>query len=351
MVVLPSSPRLQLAAKRLLTSPASSLLPSSLILDGQDTTNLSAQLQAKGYAPTSQQLISQEATIMVKDRMDKLFRGEFETGIYPDEWHWREGISMPHAAREICNSWKSDRLIAAIVLNEKIGRFISKVMGWESVRIAQDDLVWKVPSTQQDHTHSRRIDTVGFHQDSAYISNNFEPYDNNSVTLWIALDDVDKDSGCLEYAVGSHKWRPLQHRMDDDEVASSTNRSISDFHSSDELSYRKGLSTASQLAGVPADQIEVDMVPVKEGYAILHHQDVYHGSAPNMRSRHRRALVAHYLRGGVSFRQGNGNVPFGGATYIYGRYKRYNSVELDETFFPIIYGKKRTEWLDDYIAR
>jgi len=330
----------------------SSSLPSTpLILDGHDTTNLSAQLHAKGYAPTFKQLISHEATIMVKDRMDKLFRGEFETGIYPDEWHWREGISMPHAAREICNSWKSDRSIAAIVLNEKIGRFISKVMGWESVRIAQDDLVWKVPSTQQDDSHSRRIDTVGFHQDSAYISNNFEPYDNNSVTLWIALDDVDKDSGCLEYAVGSHKWRPLQHRMDDDEVVSSTNKDISDFHSSDELSYRKGLSTASQLAGVPADKIEVDMVPVKEGYAILHHQDVYHGSAPNMGQRHRRALVAHYLRGDVSFRQGNGNVPFGGATYIYGRYKRYNSVELDETFFPIIYGKKRTEWLDDYIAR
>ena len=43
----------------------------------------------------------------IKDRMPKLFRGEFETDIYPDEWHWREGISRPEAAREMCNSWKS----------------------------------------------------------------------------------------------------------------------------------------------------------------------------------------------------------------------------------------------------
>jgi len=289
---------------------------------------------------------------MVKDKMNKLFRGEFETGIYPDEWHWREGISRPNAAREICNAWKSDRSIASIVLAEKMGRIISQVMGWESVRIAQDDLVWKVPSTQDATDDSRRIDTVGFHQDSAYISNQFKPYDNNSVTLWIALDDVDKDGGCLEYAVESHKWRPLQHRMNEEQITSPTNREISEFHSSDESSYRDALSTAAQLAGVPGAQVVVDMVPVKEGYAVLHHQDTYHGSGTNKRSQHRRALVAHYIRGDVTFRQENENDgPFGGATYIYGRYKRYNSVELDETFFPIIYGHERTEWLDDYIAR
>lgn len=349
-MVLQSNPRLQLAAKRQLRRQLLSS-SSSLILDGHDddAAYLSSQLHARGYAPTPQ-LLSHDATVMLKDRMSKLFRGEFETGIYPDEWHWREGISKPNAAREICNAWKSDRKIAAIVLNEKIGRFISKVMGWDSVRIAQDDLVWKVPSMQQDRDNLYRIDTVGFHQDSAYISNQFEPYENNSVTLWIALDDVQKDSGCLEYAVGSHKWRPLQHRMNGEEKAPSTDTDISDFHSSDESSYQEGMSYAAQLAGVPGDQIVIDKVPVKEGHAILHHQDIYHGSAPNRRSQHRRALVAHYLRGDINFRQDSEHIPFGGASYIYGRYKRYNSVEVDETFFPIIYGDERTEWLDDYIT-
>ena len=26
-------------------------------------------------------------------------------GIYPDEWHWREGISKPEKFREIVNAW------------------------------------------------------------------------------------------------------------------------------------------------------------------------------------------------------------------------------------------------------
>ena len=197
--------------------------------------------------------------------------------------------------------------------------------------------MWKVPSTQQYKDDSSRIDTVGFHQDSAYISNQFTPYDNNSVTLWIALDDADVDTGCLEYAVGSHKWR------NNEEGTSKNSEISSEFHSTDESSYRNGLSVAARLAGVSQNRVEA--VPVKEGCAVLHHQDVWHGSAGNKSpTRHRRALVAHYIRGDVNFRHDPN------PTYIYGRYKRYNSIELDETFFPIIYGERRTEWLDDFIA-
>jgi ectoine hydroxylase-related dioxygenase (phytanoyl-CoA dioxygenase family) len=210
-----------------------------------------------------------------------------------------------------------------------------------AVRIAQDDVVWKVPSTQQYTDDS----TVGFHQDSAYISNQFEPYDNNSVTLWIALDDADECNGCLEYSVGSQKWRPLLHRMNDhsNTTTSTESSEISDFHSSDSSSYRNGVSVAAQLAGVSQNIVEA--VVVKEGFGVLHHQDVWHGSNANKSpTRHRRALVAHYIRGDLRFRQK-------GANYIYGRYKRHNSVVLDETFFPIIYGKERSKWLDDFLTK
>ena len=47
--------------------------------------------------------------------------------------------------------------------------------------------------------------------------------------------------------------------------------------------------------------------------------------------------------------------PWGSTSYIYGKYKRYNSVDVDESFFPIIYategsGKSRTQWIDKYVA-
>jgi len=49
-----------------------------------------------------------------RKRFEPLFRGEFETGIQPDEWNWQHGKSDPSFTRQICNGWKADRTIAAL---------------------------------------------------------------------------------------------------------------------------------------------------------------------------------------------------------------------------------------------
>ena len=341
--------------------PARAIL-ASLEQHLHDAPFLAARLFDEGFAKTNHPLLNRQTCEKVRDRLPRLFRGEFDTGNYPDEWHWREGISKEHAAREICNAWKSDRTIASVVLNEDVGRLVADVMGWDSVRIAQDDLVWKPPSQLQARS-AQRIDTVGFHQDSAYISTQFEPYDCNSVTLWMALDDATEENGCVEYAVGSHKWRPLLHHSEGSEIEkqgkSGSGSEISAFHSADGTSYRNGISAAAHLAKCANPLETIEAAPVKEGHAIFHHQDVWHGSGPNMSThRHRRALVGHYIRGDVSFVQSKGQQkgPYGNSSYIYGRYRRYNSVEVDDSFFPVIYGLgggnnlSRTEWIDEFIA-
>ena len=92
------------------SSSNQSLLSS---LDKHDTKALASQLSKNGYVKTSHPILTPQACQLLKNQiMPKLFRGEFDTGNYPDEWHWREGISMPQAAREMCNSWKSNRTIA-----------------------------------------------------------------------------------------------------------------------------------------------------------------------------------------------------------------------------------------------
>ena len=109
--------------------------------------------------------------------------------------------------REMCNVWKSDRLVASIILQESLGKLVCEIMGWPSVRIAQDDVIWKPPYGVEDGAlldDNRSV--VGFHQDSFYISSQFEPQDNNSVTVWMALDDADDETGCIQYVPGSHLW-------------------------------------------------------------------------------------------------------------------------------------------------
>ena len=115
---------------------------------------------------------------------------------------------------------------------------------------------------------------------------------------------------------------------------------ISSFHSSDETSYRDVIYLAAKLAGVDNPHNTIQSAPAKEGFAILHHQDCWHGSGPNLSSkRHRHALVVHYIRGDVTFRDSSNNNekkrngPFGRATYIYGRYKRSTVLSLMKASF------------------
>jgi len=79
------------------------------------------------------------------ERIERLFYGEFETGIYPDEWYWRPGMSLDHVTREMCNAWKSDRLIASLVLSQEIGRLSATLAGWTGARIGQDSMWLKPP--------------------------------------------------------------------------------------------------------------------------------------------------------------------------------------------------------------
>jgi hypothetical protein len=302
-------------------------------------------LQEQGFCVYPHRLVSESTCRSLHKRIPKLFAGEFETGVYPDEWHWREGISKQDGVtREMCNVWKSDRLVASIILQESLGKLVAQIMDWPSVRIAQDDLIWKPPCISTIDNNS----VVGFHQDSAYISSQFEPCENNSVTVWMALDDTDEETGCVQYAVGSHKkWKEGELNEDVETLSSAT------FHGSGAESYQDSLPSSNNMSNAT-----IVSAPVSQGYALFHHQNVWHGSGPNLSAtRHRRALVGHYLRGDVHFADPESTprqTPWGQASYIYGRYKRFQSVEVDESFFPVIYaspgqGQERTIWLDDYI--
>lgn len=237
----------------------------------------------------------------LRDRFEPLFDGNFTTGIYPDEWHWRKGISKETAFREIVNAWKSDNVVQRVVLSEKLGKLACELMNWEGCRIAQDDILWKPPQTKG----------VGYHRDSSYISKQFKPIKNNSVTFWLALDDADSQSGVVEYLSGSHEGYAFKD-------------SSREFFSSDELSkYDKKNFIAPTL---------------KAGDILCHHQDILHGSSDNdTKDRPRRAIGIHYVRSDV---QWSDKQP---VDYIYGRYKIKGEDTPRDDFFPLVYQRSKSK--------
>jgi phytanoyl-CoA hydroxylase len=111
---------------------------------------------------------------------------------------------------------------------------------------------------------------VGWHQDATYLHT--EPV---TVTgFWIALDDADRDNGCLMALPGAHRC-PLRRR----------------FHRTGE-----GLVTET-LDGAPWPSAPPVALEASRGTLVVLHGLLPHASAPNRSSRPRHAYALHLIDG------------------------------------------------------
>ncbi len=231
-------------------------------------------------------------------RFEKLFRGEFETGLQPDEWNWRQGRDSDELTRQICNAWKADRTIAATVLRSDIGEICARLRGWPGARINQDNVIWKPPGAK----------ALGFHQDESYQS---WIVPAEMMTCWMTLDDTLVEQGTIEYAKGSHRWK--------------LSDPIRQFHAPDD-------PLADLTANARAAGKAVTLVPIEvpAGSAVIHHGRTWHGSRANSGHGMRRSVVAHCMSSEAVYHPVH-------TSPVYSRYKRHNDNTMDESFFPVIW--------------
>ncbi|MCV0370203.1 phytanoyl-CoA dioxygenase family protein [Filomicrobium sp.] len=260
-----------------------------------------------------ERVLSEDRIVALRESFPKLFAGRFDTGVYPDEWYWREGMSLPDVTRHIANAWKADLTIAKLVLSEDLGKAAARLTGWSSVRLGQDTIWWKAPKTK----------SIAYHQDSSFMD-----FLNPAltVTCWVTLDDTSREAGTLEYVPGSHLWplTPLPEA----------------FHG--EKDYRSQMKVAAEAVGIiPPDPIFIE---VPAGSCVFHAGEIWHGSGPNTTGdRMRRSIGIHMIPGDAEFSERHGG-------YIYKRYQRTGDPKLEESFFPLLASDvgERTGWLEHY---
>jgi ectoine hydroxylase-related dioxygenase (phytanoyl-CoA dioxygenase family) len=260
-------------------------------------------------------IISDENVALLRERLDVLFSGEYETGIGPDEVNWKKDRDPIQNTRQICNGWKSDRYVASVVLRQDIGKACAVLGGWPGTRISQDNILWKPPGGKP----------LGFHQDSAYEQWTAIP---EWASCWIALDDTTAEGGTVEYVRGSHRWG--QSGM------------IEEFHAPSNPV--KELAEAASNAGI--EKPERVPVVVKAGGGAFHQGWTWHGSDINHTQRPRRSVVAHCMSSENQFHDDR-------VSSIYSRYKRFGDNGMDESFFPITWRTDgyRSSFIQAYVDR
>jgi ectoine hydroxylase-related dioxygenase (phytanoyl-CoA dioxygenase family) len=261
-----------------------------------------------GFLIIEEGFLSPATVELLRDRFAALFRGEYATGIAPDEVNWKQGRDPEDLTRQICNGWRSDDVIAAQVLSERTGRMASKLMGYRGTRMVQDNCLWKPPGAR----------SLGMHQDASYAG---YLVPREMITCWVALDDTQPGGGTVEHVRGSHLWPKAPPDR-------------GSFHAPEDW--------LAPLAAATPEGTRPERVPVvvKAGGCAFHHGWTFHGSGPNEATVERRSLVTHMTPAEARFHPTNVDL-------IYSRYRRRGDLSLDESFFPVLWDENggRSAWL------
>ena len=167
------------------------------------------------------------------------------------------------APRKIPQPFLEDAYFHGFVLDPGLMSLIEGLIGKPPLLVT-DQVFMKPP----------RFGTAkAYHQDNAYFR--CDP-GGEVITVWIALDDVDEDNGCLRYIDGSHREGVLPHTtapgVDHD------------------------LAPAPDLIDLKRESLAC----VKKGGVVFHHSETLHTSHRNESDRWRRAYATHWATADVT---------------------------------------------------
>lgn len=230
-----------------------------------------AFFKEKGYW-ISPQLISDERLEQIRERMERVYNDDFETGKAPWPGYWKTGDN-PRALRKTDNSHWSDSFLRSVAVDPVIGAVGSKLMQASSMRLWHDQLLYKPGRGPGKETAN-----VGWHQDYAYWQCAAEP---TLVTAWVAFDDVDLSNGCMQMIPYSHHWGLLK---------------ASNFFEQDLEKLEKDMDLPE---GASFDPVPIIM---KAGQVSFHHALTIHGSGPNTTEKPRRSMAVHLMTGETRYK-------------------------------------------------
>jgi hypothetical protein len=269
---------------------------------------------------------------LLNRRLDDVLQGNSDRGREPDKImpkdHAARGVSArgakgglssergkprshsvvsPSKVIQIINIHKADSVFRRLACDAALGRVVAQLAGWESVgaRLAQDQVWAKPPGAPP----------LVFHRDSPYFM--FEPPD--VVTVWVALDDMDRAVGPLEYVRSSHRWG--EGRVG----------TANQFFQAD---YRTLLESAAARQGVHRVEV-VSMAGLPRGSLSIHNGRTWHGSGRNQTSdRPRRGLGLHFVPANVRFTKEASKSRLW-RSFVIGREEDPEKIELSEEDFPL----------------
>ena len=213
----------------------------------------------------SPKIIPDEVIDRAMEGAEKFYRGERDGTLPVDtgysNWKPEDGDIVRN--NEFVSLQKEE--LRQLALHPIIGAIAARLARSHSIRLLDDQLVYKPPQTTQT--------AVGWHADRAYWATCSS---HNLLTAWIPFHDCDEARGPLVVIDRSHKWSGTEHL-----------RSFND----------PNLDGWSEKFRQEGKQVVKVPMALKKGQLSFHHCWTIHGSYPNRSDRFRLALAVHLQDG------------------------------------------------------
>ncbi len=251
--------------------------------------------------------IDKDTVDRVSDIANSLVTGEYPTGLRPDivkkptHLDLSKVSSDTNQVHSICNGWKSNSMLKKFILDSGFGTHTKNLTLWKSVKLNQDSIYFVQP----------QCGSTSFHADNPYQC--WHTSNGGIVTAWLALSEINNDSGGIEYLLGSNRENKAESKMIKGNFISDGKNPY------DEAKVKFGDDWNTKFF--------LFRPILQPGDLLIHHGDIWHGSSLNNSNRARISLSLHLMDGESRFSELD-------VSPVYGKYKLENSDEMNTTFFP-----------------
>ncbi|RTE09940.1 phytanoyl-CoA dioxygenase family protein [Paenibacillus whitsoniae] len=165
------------------------------------------------------------------------------------------------------NTWKDSAGMAKYSLSPYLADIALKLAQTDGIRFFHDQAFWKMPGDSKP---------TPWHQDATY----FPMKEPDVLTMWIPLDDVDENNGCLSFVPNSHR------------VGKLTNVDFVNPIDIFEL---------AREANPHTEMRQPVIVPLHKGSCTVHHGLTFHYAYANKTDKPRRVLTIVYMSARATF--------------------------------------------------
>ncbi|MFC5701626.1 phytanoyl-CoA dioxygenase family protein [Cohnella faecalis] len=215
-----------------------------------------------GFVQVDNMLTPKELTEL-RVYLEEAMQSEGDLSLKRDQ----SGGSYYKVLNQKINLWRDHAGMSAYSFHPRFAQSAMELSGVSGIRFFHDHGLWKMPGDSK---------ATPWHQDTPYWP--IQEADAGMMSIWITLDDVNEQNGCMAFVPKSHKLGKLTG-----------------------IDFLNPQNIFDYVEGGQAEEQKPVIVPLKAGSCTFHNGLTFHYAHANSTDKPRRVLAIIFMPDGITY--------------------------------------------------